>query len=229
MRISVIIPVLNEEEELRIRLPALQWLRAQGHELIVVDGGSQDASIRIAKPYVDQLISTPAGRAVQMNGGAQAARGDLLLFLHIDTQMEAYNLHALEQQLGKIHSMPFNLWGRFDVRLSGKHIMFRIIATLMNLRSRITGVATGDQGIFVTRELFQAAGMFATIPLMEDIELSKRLKRIVCPLCLTSTITTSSRRWEAHGIARTIRLMWRLRFAYWMGKSPAELAREYRR
>ncbi len=229
MRVSVIIPVLNEEQELRARLPALQWLRAQGHELIVVDGGSRDASASIAKSYVDRLISAPAGRAVQMNCGAQAARGDLLLFLHIDTQMEAHNFRALEQKLGKMNSAPVKLWGRFNVRLSGAHVMFHVIAAMMNLRSRFTGIATGDQGIFVTRELFLESGMFATIPLMEDIELSKRLKRVARPLCLTSIITTSSRRWESHGIARTIGLMWRLRMSYWMGKSPAELARDYQR
>ena len=225
MRISVIIPVLNEEQELRSRLPALQWLRARGHELIVVDGGSSDASVHVASPHVDRLVKARPGRALQMNAGAQQANGELLLFLHIDTHIGERSIQALE----RARRTSSGLWGRFDVRLSGSHVMFRVIAAMMNLRSRLTGIATGDQGIFVSRELFFRQGMFARIPLMEDVEFSKRLKRVARPLCLQPAITTSSRRWEANGIARTIALMWRLRLFYWLGQSPARLARHYRR
>lgn len=223
MRISVIIPVLNEAEAIVTMLPKLQWLRESAHELIVVDGGSNDASVAMAQPLADQVISAQRGRARQMNAGAQASGGDVLLFLHVDTEMAPAGIDALRAAL----SPNADSWGRFDVRLSGTQPLLRIIENMMNWRSRLTGIATGDQAIFVSRDLFEHSGGFADIPLMEDIELSRRLKRVAKPLCLPRFVITSSRRWESNGILKTVLLMWRLRLAYWRGIAPADLVRRY--
>jgi rSAM/selenodomain-associated transferase 2 len=224
MRLSIIIPLLNEAEMLIERLRALQWLRHSGHELIAVDGGSQDKSPLLAEPWVDKVVISPAGRALQMNKGAEVANGDVLLFLHIDTILPEESIELIGDSL-KNKKMA---WGRFDVCLSGRHWMFRVIEKMMNWRSRITGIATGDQAIFVTRTLFEQQSGFLDIPLMEDIELSQRLKKIIAPCCLQQTVMTSSRRWEKAGVYKTIWLMWRLRFAYWLGASPKNLVRLYK-
>jgi len=220
--LSIIIPALNEAGCIRELLRQLQALRAQGHEVIVVDGGSCDATVALAQPLVDQLLPAPAGRALQMNIGAQAARGRVLWFVHADTRVPDKAAPVIIESVA--HAAG---WGRFDVRLSGDRLLLRLVERMMNWRSRFTGIATGDQGIFVTRELFERVGGFAALPLMEDIDLSRRLKHQQRPLCLRDTLTSSSRRWEQKGIVRTIALMWVLRLAYFLGVPPARLAMHY--
>jgi rSAM/selenodomain-associated transferase 2 len=220
--LSVIIPALNEAGCIRELLRQLQALRAQGHEVIVVDGGSCDETVALAQPLVDQLLPAPAGRGLQMNIGAQAARGRVLWFVHADTRVPETAAQVIIESVA--HAAG---WGRFDVRLSGDRLLLRLVERMMNWRSRITGIATGDQGIFLTRELFERVGGFAAMPLMEDIDLSRRLKREQRPLCLRDTLTSSSRRWEQKGIVRTIALMWVLRLAYFLGVPPARLAMHY--
>lgn len=222
--LSVIIPARNEAAALPWLLADLAPLRAAGAELIVVDGGSRDATAALAAAQADRVLETSAGRALQMNAGAAAARADYLWFVHADTRVSAASIQRL---LAVLAERP--IWGRFDVRLSGSGLALRLIGTMINLRSRLTGVATGDQGIFVARESFEALGGYAEIPLMEDIELSGRLKRRVHPRCLRPALSTSSRRWERDGIWRTVLLMWRLRLAYSCGASPDQLARQYHR
>lgn len=215
MRLSIILPVLDEATGVAASLDALRPLRAAGHEVIVVDGGSRDGTTALAVPRADRVITAPRGRARQMNAGAVAAQGDVLLFLHADTRLPEGAASAIADALAR-HD-----WGRFDVRIEGRPATLRGVAALMNLRSRTTGIATGDQAMFVTRTAFDAVGGFPDQPLMEDIELSKRLKRLGAPACLRARVTTSGRRWERDGVWRTILLMWRLRFAYWRGV-PAE-------
>jgi rSAM/selenodomain-associated transferase 2 len=222
-KLSIIIPVLDEGEGIAAALDALSDMRALGVEVIVVDGGSRDATIQRARLRADRVISAPRGRALQMNAGAQKAAGDVLLFLHADTQLPAHADHLV---LGGLERSG-RAWGRFDVRIAGDHLLFPIIGWLMSVRSRITGIATGDQAIFVRRAAFETAGGFAAIPLMEDIALCKRLKRASRPLCLRDRAVTSGRRWEQNGVSRTILLMWRLRIAYFLGADPKRLARQY--
>ena len=222
-RLSIVIPVLNEEPGIVAALDALEPLRARGAELIVADGGSADRTVALARPRCDRLIVAPRGRAAQMNAGAAAAHGNVLLFLHADTTLppEADRLVAA----GLADSG--RAWGRFDVRIDGPHPLFRLIAVLMNLRSRATGIATGDQAIFVDKAAFAAVGGYPDIALMEDIVLSRRLKRLSRPLCLSARALTSGRRWEKHGIVRTILTMWRLRLAFFLGAAPDKLAARY--
>lgn len=221
--LSIIIPVLNEAEGIADALMALAPLRANGVETIVVDGGSRDGTPDVAAPWCDRVLIAPRGRAAQMNAGAAAARGDVLLFLHADTRLppDADRLVRLGLAAGA------RAWGRFDVRIAGRHPLLPIIAAMMNLRSRATAIATGDQAMFVTREAFALIGGFADIALMEDIELSKRLARITPPLCLRERVVASGRRWEKHGVVRTVLLMWRLRLAFFFGARPEDLARAY--
>jgi rSAM/selenodomain-associated transferase 2 len=224
--VSIIIPTLNEAGQIAATLQALQPVRAAGHEIIVVDGGSSDDTLALARPLADMLLPSLRGRSRQMNAGAAQARGDLLLFLHADTTLPQHALPAMLDGL----SHSGRAWGRFDVRLSGRHALLRVIERMMNWRSRLTGIATGDQAMFVRRAVFQAVGNFPDIALMEDIALSRRLKRIGgAPLCLSTPVVTSSRRWEERGILRTMLLMWQLRLAYFLGASPARLARLYTR
>lgn len=220
--LSIIIPALNESATLAATLLALQPLRTRGVEVVVVDGGSGDDTARIAAAYCDQVLTSPRGRATQMNAGAKIARGAVLLFLHADSLLPADADTFIRRAL---NSTP--AWGRFDVRITGSHPLLPVIAWLMNRRSRATGIATGDQGIFMTREMFWQVGGFPEQPLMEDIEMSSRLKKISPPVCLPQVITTSGRRWEQHGVWRTIFNMWRMRLAYFFGASPASLHRQY--
>jgi len=225
MKISIVIPVLNEAVLVVQNLPALQPLRAAGHELILVDGGSDDATVSLSEPFVDQTIRSSKGRSRQMNNGAMAAKGDVLLFLHIDTLLpegaDRLIMNGMKREMGS--------WGRFDVRLSGGHLLFRAVNCLMNWRSRVTGIATGDQAIFVQKKLFRTVGGFPDIDLMEDIALSKRLKGYSLPCCLWQRVITSSRRWEKKGMVRTILLMWFLRGAYFFNVTPNRLAKFYDR
>ncbi|MEZ5584856.1 MAG: TIGR04283 family arsenosugar biosynthesis glycosyltransferase [Candidatus Competibacteraceae bacterium] len=216
-------PILNEAAVLDTVLQPLQALRRQGCELIVVDGGSNDASVEIAGPWADRVMTAPAGRAVQMNAGAQVAQGDALWFLHGDSLPPP----DPDRLIAKALQFPNRVWGRFNVRLSGSRPVLRMVETLMNWRSCLTGIATGDQGIFVRRSAFEKVGGYPVIPLMEDIALSRTLKRISRPACISQRLMTSSRRWEQNGIFRTIALMWRLRLVYYLGADPARLARLY--
>lgn len=222
--VSVIIPTLDEGEHVTETLAPLQDLRRLGHEVIVVDGGSVDRTCEFAEGKADRILAGPKGRALQLNTGAREARGDVLLFLHADTVAPLSTVRALYEEFP---SSP-RVWGRFDVRLSGGHRMLRVVETMMNVRSRLSGIATGDQGIFVRRETLERVGGFPEIPLMEDVAISRRLKQESRPFCPRGRIVTSSRRWEEDGILRTILLMWRLRLAYALGADPADLARSYR-
>lgn len=224
-RFSVVIPVLNEAPEIEATLQALAAWRAAGDEILLVDGGSNDATVPLARPFVTQVITAPRGRAAQMNAGARESTGDCLVFLHADTRLPAGAREALLHVL-ESHEAP---WGRFDVRLTGTHPLLRVVERLMNWRSRLSGIATGDQAIFVERTRFAAVGGFPSQALMEDIELSTRLRRLVPPCCLRLQVTTSSRRWEAQGVLRTILRMWLLRLRYFWGADPADLARAYAR
>jgi rSAM/selenodomain-associated transferase 2 len=222
-KISIIIPVLNEAKGITRTLSALQPLRAKGHEVIVVDGGSDDTTAPLSQALSDQVISSPRGRARQMNAGARVARGDLFVFLHADTQLPE---EADTRIMGRLERDRKD-WGHFDVTLSGSHPLLPLIGCLMNWRARLTGIATGDQTTFVRRDLFEKVGGFPEIELMEDIAFSKLLKKHGSPLCLKESVKTSSRRWEKNGILRTVLLMWRLRLMYFLGLSPKRLAQIY--
>jgi rSAM/selenodomain-associated transferase 2 len=222
-KLSIIVPVLNEGEGIAATLDALADLRALGTEVIVVDGGSRDATIQRARLRADRVIPAPRGRALQMNAGAAKATGDVLLFLHADTRLPRDADHVLLNGLER----SGRAWGRFNVKIEGRSPLLILVGWLMGLRSRVTGIATGDQAVFVRRDAFQAAGGFPEIPLMEDIALCKQLKRISAPLCLSERVITSGRRWEQNGVLNTIVLMWRLRLAYFFGADPKELAEQY--
>lgn len=223
MKVSIIIPVLNEENKIPEILFLLQSFRRAGHEVIVVDGGSDDNSLALASEAADKVISSGAGRAQQMNKGASAATGDVYLFLHADTILPE---NALDQITSCFQHGKF--WGRFDVRLSGSRHIFRLIEFMMNLRSRLTSIATGDQAIFIESGLFHEVGGYPQIALMEDIAMSCQLRKKIKPVCLRSRVITSSRRWETNGVYATIFLMWKLRLYYFLGMSPQRLARLYR-
>ena len=223
MRLSIVMPVLDEAAQIDATLTSLAPLRALGAELIVVDGGSRDETPARCRGQADIVLQAQRGRAAQMNAGAARARGEVLLFLHVDTRLPAEACAAIERAID-----AGALWGRFDVTICGRSMMFPLIAKLMNLRSRLTGIATGDQAIFVRRELFESIGGYAEMPLMEDIELSRRLRARSAPACLRARVSTSGRRWERHGVWRTIALMWRLRWRYWRGEPAEALARAYR-
>lgn len=220
-RISIIIPTLNEAAVVGPTLLSLQPFRERGHEVIVVDGGSHDHTTTLALGSVDYLLTAPRGRSSQMSAGVTASLGQVIWFLHADTlpppQADHLILTAMEQ----------GIWGRFDIKLSGVYLLLRVVERFMNLRSRLTGIATGDQGIFMRREALNAIGGVPSQPLMEDIELSRRLKRLGSPVCLQEQVIASSRRWEEDGVLSTILLMWRLRFAYTLGADPARLVRRY--
>jgi len=221
-RLSIIMPVLDEASRLRTQLAKLQSLRLLGAELVVADGGSGDDSATCCAGLADHVLIAARGRARQMNAGAAASSGDILLFLHADTELPP---QAFESIIAAIDGGA--QWGRFDVRIDGRHPMLRVVERMMNLRSRLTGIATGDQAIFLRRDLFERIGGYEEIPLMEDIRLCARLRREAPPACLREPVSTSARRWEAHGVWRTVLLMWRLRAAHYFGAKPELLARQY--
>lgn len=223
MKLSIIMPVLNEAPAIAQTLLALQPLREAGHEVIVVDGGSDDDTITLSNPYADKIIQGPRGRSRQMNAGAKLASNEILLFLHGDTFLPGRADRLIIEGMNR----KGRGWGYFDVNLSGKHLLLRVIEFLMNWRSRLSHIATGDQAIFVNREVFEAIGGFPEIDLMEDIALSKMLKKHGRPLCLYQRVLTSSRRWEEKGLFRTIFLMWFLRLAYFFKVNPKRLAKLY--
>lgn len=220
--LAVILPVLNEAATIAGQLCALQPLRQRGVTLIVVDGGSDDATVELARPAVDTLLVAPRGRAWQMNAGAAASEQQTLLFLHADTRLPADAVEAITRAVAEGAR-----WGRFDVRIDGQPLLLRLVERMINWRSRYTGIATGDQAMFVHRATFVAVGGFPEQPLMEDIELSLRLKRRAPPACLRQRVVTSARRWQQHGVLRTILLMWSLRARYFFGADPWQLARRY--
>lgn len=223
MNFSVIVPMLNERQELPLLLERLLSLKRQGCEVIIVDGGSTDGSAGLASGAGFRVITSERGRSRQMNAGAAVAKGNALLFLHADTQLPAGALTLIEQAFagGRF------CWGRFDVAISGSSIWFPIVARLINWRSWLTGIATGDQAMFMRRNTFASLGGFPEIPLMEDIALSKHLLEYSRPARIRQCVTTSGRRWEQYGVWRTIFLMWRLRWAYWRGVPAEELVKAY--
>jgi len=222
--VSIIIPVLDEAREIGQFLPHWRELHQAGAELIVVDGGSADATVALIEREGFAVQTAPRGRARQMNAGAAKASAALLIFLHADTRLPATGLDLVREALGGRHC-----WGRFDVELGGgPDRCLRLVARLMNLRSRLTGIATGDQAIFISRACFEAVGGFPDQPLMEDIALSAQLRRRTAPVCLRAKVITSSRRWRRHGTCRTIVTMWLLRLAYALGVPSTRLARFYR-
>jgi rSAM/selenodomain-associated transferase 2 len=223
VRLSAIVPALNEAAVLDASLGALAPLRARGGEVIVVDGGSRDATVQLAAAKADRVIAAPRGRACQMNAGAAAASGEVLFFVHADTRVpenaDILIARALEQSE--------RVWGRFDVSIDSRLALLSLVSQMMNARSRLTGIATGDQAMFVRRDAFEAVGGFPTIELMEDVAMSRLLKRRSAPLSLAHRVVTSARRWEANGVLRTIALMWWLRLRFALGASADELARSY--
>lgn len=221
--LSIIVPTLNEADGIAAALARLAPLRRRGAEVIVVDGGSGDGTEALARPHADHVVLAPRGRASQMNAGAAIASGGVLLFLHADTALP----DDADAMIATALADPRRNWGRFDVRIEGQHALLPVVATMMNLRSRLTGVCSGDQAIFVHRTAFTTIDGYPDIPLMEDIALSKALRRRSRPACLSSCVTTSGRRWESLGVMRTILLMWRLRFDYWRGVDPRALAIRY--
>lgn len=223
MKVSIIVPVLNEAEGLPDLMAHLLPQRRREAEVLFVDGGSEDGTVALAECAGFRVIRAERGRARQMNAGAAQATGDTLLFLHADTRLPKGALRGAESGL---QGAP--CWGRFDVRISGRPAMLKLVAASMNWRSRLTGIATGDQAMFMTRQAFDTVGGFPEQALMEDIEMSKRLRRMSRPACISARVTTSGRRWESRGVWRTILLMWRLRWAYWRGVPASQLAEAYR-
>jgi rSAM/selenodomain-associated transferase 2 len=225
MKLSIVMPVLNEADGIEEALGALAPLRRRGVEVVVADGGSSDATVALARPIADIVIAAPRGRDTQMNAGAAASGGNVLLFLHADTRLPPQADALIRDGFARSGCTLGRFWGRFDVRIAGAHPLFPIIAAAMNLRSRITAIATGDQAIFMSRAAFGPG--FPDIALMEDIAMTKRLKRTGPPLRIAAPAVTSGRRWEKHGVMRTILLMWWLRLAYFLGANPTWLARSY--
>jgi len=218
LKLSIVMPVLNEAERIGASLQALALLRRDGCEVIVVDGGSADGTRELAEPLCDRVVSSARGRAAQMNCGARHASGEALVFLHADTRLPP------DAEIFIRDALTHRLWGRFDVEIEGRHCLLKVVACAMNLRSRLSGIATGDQAIFVRRDAFPG---FPPIALMEDIAFSREMKRRGAPACLRERVRTSGRRWESRGVLRTIVLMWRLRLLYFFGAAPERLARLY--
>ncbi len=225
MKLSIVMPVLNEAGSIEDALRALAPLRRRSVEVVVADGGSSDATVALARPLADIVIAAPRGRGTQMNAGAAASGGEVLLFLHADTRLPPQADALIRDGFARSGCRSGRFWGRFDIRIAGAHPLFSIIAAAMNMRSRITGIATGDQAIFMSRAAFGPG--FPDIALMEDIAMTKRLKRSGPPLCIAAPAVTSGRRWEKHGVMRTIVLMGWLRLAYFLGANPTWLARSY--
>ena len=222
--LSIIIPVLNEEHFLTGNKERLVSLLQEGHEILVVDGGSQDNSVNIARSLGCRVFCTRASRGHQLGCGANHSKNGVLLFLHADTRLPSRAAQVITQALVR----PEQLWGRFDVRFSNPHPVFRVIAWFMNKRSCLTGIVTGDHALFIKRKLYFDCGGYMDMPLMEDVEFCRRLKKNAPPVCLSEVVVTSSRRWEQNGILKTIITMWWLRLMFFFGQPPEKLARQYR-
>jgi rSAM/selenodomain-associated transferase 2 len=229
-RLTIVIPALDEAAIIAT-LHALAPLRSRGAEVIVVDGGSSDGTATLARPLADRVIAGPRNRGAAMNAGATHGSGDVLLFLHADTTLPDDADHRMTAALAdRVSERAWRrCWGRFDLRIQGRHPLLALVARMINWRSRLTGIATGDQAIFVIRTAFWSVGGFPDLPLMEDIALSQKLKRLSRPVCIAAPAVTSGRRWDHHGMWRTVVLMWRLRLAYYLGAAPARLALAYGR
>ncbi len=221
--VSIIVPVLNESASIEKTLTYLKPALQHGHELIIVDGGSSDDTLEKCKQYTDRIFSSPKGRAMQMNLGANRASNNILVFLHADTQVPQ---NFTECIVNSLMSKQY-YWGFFKVKLSGKHLVLKLISYFMNLRSCLSGIATGDQAIFISKTLFETINGFKEIPLMEDIELSRLLKKHSRPCCINSCVTTSSRKWENEGVLKTVYLMWKIRLLYFFGMSSDKLVKIY--
>jgi len=227
MRLAVVVPAFNEATAIESTLIRLAPLRSRGAEVFVVDGGSTDATATLARPLANQVLQSAPGRAQQMNAGAKAAidgGADVLLFVHADSELP----DAADRLIDTALRTSGHVWGRFDVRIDGAAPMLRVVSAMMNWRSRLTGICTGDQAIFVTRPAFERLAGFAPIALMEDIEFSKRAKALSWPAAIGARVVTSGRRWQRHGVWRTVVLMWRFRLAYFFGADPQRLAQRYR-
>ena len=222
-KISFILPVLDEAELIVEQLCRLQVYRQKGHEVLVIDGGSADNTVELATALADVVETTSPGRSRQMNHGAGLAGGDVFLFLHIDTSLPEAADTLVLSALGSHQAA----WGWFDIRLSSDRYSFRLIAWMMNLRARISSVCTGDQALFVTRKLFEEVGKFPALPLMEDVAISKKLRRLASPTAVAQAAVTSSRRWQQRGLLKTVLLMWKLRLLYFLGVSPSRLVAMY--
>lgn len=223
INLTLIVPVLNEIETLPALLEHLQHWQNRGAEVLIVDGGSDDQTPGFARHRGFSVVDAPRGRALQMNAGAHASQSANLLFLHADTRLP----EQADRQVLAALSGSDTAWGRFDVRIDGRSKLLPMIAWFMNGRSRLTGIATGDQALFMTRSMFNRVAGFPEQPLMEDIEICQRLKQIARPVCLHEKVTTSGRRWDSRGGWRTIWLMWQLRWAYWRGTPAEQLAERY--
>ena len=224
MKLSIIIPTLNEEAVIGDTLSSLVSRRNKDIEIVISDGGSADRTVALCHTVTDVIVQGPQGRARQMNRGAAAASGDVLLFLHADTRLPDDFISAIEHAL----LADDTVWGYFDISLSGQRRSFRIIEGMINLRTAITAIASGDQALFVTRQVFEKLGGYPDIKLMEDIAFSRQLKRLSRPARIRQRATTSSRRWQENGIARTVLLMWYLRLAYYCGVDPDRLWQRYK-
>ncbi|MCC6532939.1 MAG: TIGR04283 family arsenosugar biosynthesis glycosyltransferase [Burkholderiales bacterium] len=222
-RVSIVVPALNEAGTIAATLRTLVAARMRGTELIVVDGGSEDRTVHAARPFAERVVVAPRGRASQLNAGAAAATGEVLLFLHADSHPPCEADRVVLEAIGA----KALAWGRFDVRIESERKSLRLVSAMMNVRSRASGIATGDQGIFATRALFERIGGFPPQPLMEDIAFCRAAKRIAAPICLHQVMLTSGRRWEQQGVLRTVLLMWRLRLAYFLGADPRALSARY--
>ncbi len=224
--LSIIVPVLNDAAPLRTLLQQLAAWRsaAVAWELIVVDGGSSDASAAVAAEGADLVLQTAPGRALQLQTGVAHARGRLLWLLHADSQLQPAHL---QQLLTLAQANLAQCWGRFDVQIAGTQPLLPLVAWSMNWRSRLSAICTGDQGMFISANLLQLIGGIPQQALMEDIELSRRLRRLARPRCLRPPLTTAGRRWQQQGFWRTVLLMWWLRLQYFFGVAPAQLARRY--
>ena len=222
-KLSIVIPVLNEEKFLTRNQEMFTCLLKDGHEILVVDGGSQDNSLKTAYELGCRVFSTRASRGHQLHYGAERSKHELLLFLHADTLLPLNAAQAIVQTLSK----PNQHWGRFNIRFSNSRLVFRIIAWLMNKRSCLTSIVTGDHAMFIRRECYFNCGGYSDIPIMEDVEFCSRLKKNKAPACLSDEVITSSRRWEQKGICCTVLMMWKLRLMFFFGVSPEKLVKLY--
>jgi rSAM/selenodomain-associated transferase 2 len=221
--LSIIVPVHNQARSIGAILHALKSFRDRGAEIIVVDGGSNDDTAMLARPLADQVIRSPRGLGLQMNEGAKVANGFIFLFLRPETKLPP----DADTQVMYGRSRDTSVWGRFDLRLAGRHMMLPLAARYLNWRSRMSGIASGEQAIFVQREAFFRIGGFRHMPVMEDVDLCQRLKAISPPICVASRVTAPGERFDRDGMWKTLRAMWAMRMRYRMGAKPDDLAKRY--